>query len=81
MLLGVKRELDVAGSPAERDALEESLIAAAYRRGSALSMASHTEIDDVIDPADTRARVIHILDACPKPQTRTDKKRPMIDTW
>ena len=79
--LGFKRELDAAGSPAERAALEESLIAAAYRRGSALSMASHTEIDDVIDPADTRVRVIHMLDACPKPQSRTGKKRPMIDTW
>ena len=79
--LGFKRELDAAGSPAERAALEESLIAAAYRRGSALSMASHTEIDDVIDPAETRARVIHTLDSCPKPQSRTGKKRPMIDTW
>jgi acetyl-CoA carboxylase carboxyltransferase component len=79
--LGFKRELDATGSPAERAALEESLIVAAYRRGSALSMASHTEIDDVIDPADTRARVIHTLNACPKPQTRTGKKRPMIDTW
>jgi acetyl-CoA carboxylase carboxyltransferase component len=79
--LGFKRELDAASSLAERAALEESLIAAAYRRGSALSMASHTEIDDVIDPANTRARVIHTLNACPKPQTRTGKKRPMIDTW
>jgi len=79
--LGFKRELDAAGSLAERAELEASLIAAAYRRGSALNMASHTEIDDVIDPADTRARVIHTLDSCPKPQARAGKKRPMIDTW
>jgi acetyl-CoA carboxylase carboxyltransferase component len=79
--LGFKRELDAAGSSAERAELEASLIAAAYRRGSALSMASHTEIDDVIDPADTRARLIHTLNACPKPETRSGKKRPMIDTW
>jgi acetyl-CoA carboxylase carboxyltransferase component len=79
--LGFKKELDAAGTPAERQELENRLIAAAYLRGSALSMASHTEIDDVIDPADTRQRILGLLAACPTPLARTGKKRPMIDTW
>jgi len=79
--LGFKKELDAAGTPEQREDLEKRLIEAAYIRGSALSMASHTEIDDVIDPADTRKRILALLSACPMPLPRTGKKRPMIDTW
>jgi len=79
--LGYKRELDATANLSERNALEQRLIAQAYERGGALNMASHTEIDDVIDPADTRSRLISILRACPIPQSRNSKKRPMIDTW
>ena len=79
--LGFKKELDATANAAEREELEQRLIAAAYERGSALSMASHTEIDDVIDPADTRQRILRLLLACPMPLPRTAKKRPMIDTW
>ena len=79
--LGFKKELDAAGTPEQREDLEKRLIEAAYIRGSALSMASHTEIDDVIDPADTRKRILAVLLACPTPLPRTGKKRPMVDTW
>ena len=79
--LGFKKELDAAGTLEEREELEKRLIDAAYIRGSALSMASHTEIDDVIDPADTRYRILGLLAACPTPLIRTGKKRPMVDTW
>ena len=37
--------------------------------------------NDVIDPADTRKRVLALLSACPTPLPRTGKKRPMVDTW
>jgi len=79
--LGFKKELDAAATSEEREELEKRLIDAAYIRGSALSMASHTEIDDVIDPADTRQRILGLLSACPTPLPRTGKKRPMVDTW
>ena len=79
--LGFKKELDAAATPEERQELEKRLIDAAYIRGSALSMASHTEIDDVIDPSDTRKRILAVLSACPTPLPRMGKKRPMVDTW
>ena len=79
--LGFKKELDAAKTPEERAELETRLIASAYVRGSALSMASHTEIDDVIDPAQTREVILGVLSACPVPPRRTSKKRPMVDTW
>lgn len=79
--LGFKRELDSTKTPEERQQLESKLIADAYHRGSALNMASHVEIDDVIDPAETRHRLTSTLKMCPVPATRSGKKRPMIDTW
>jgi acetyl-CoA carboxylase carboxyltransferase component len=78
--LGYRRELEAVADPAERQRLEEKLIAAAYERGSALNMATHFEIDDVIDPAETRARIAALLRACPPPPPRSGRKR-MIDAW
>jgi acetyl-CoA carboxylase carboxyltransferase component len=79
--LGFKKELDAIADPVERKALEDKLIASAYERGSALNMASHMEIDEVIDPADTRMRIAGMLRSYPPTPQRTGKKRPMIDTW
>ena len=79
--LGYRKELDAAPDEVSRAALEERLIAAAYEQGAALNMAMHIEIDDVIDPADTPARISATLRACAPPVPRTGKKRPMIDTW
>ena len=79
--LGFKKELDAIADPVERKALEDKLIASAYERGSALNMASHMEIDEVIDPADTRMRIAGMLRSYPPTPPRTGKKRPMIDTW
>jgi acetyl-CoA carboxylase carboxyltransferase component len=79
--LGYRKELLAIVDPAERQALESKLIDTAYARGGALNMASHVEIDDVIDPADTRARIAGLLRACPPPPPRSGKKRAMIDPW
>jgi acetyl-CoA carboxylase carboxyltransferase component len=79
--LGFKKELDAIADPVERKALEDKLIASAYERGNALNMASHMEIDEVIDPADTRMRIAGMLRSYPPTPQRTGKKRPMIDTW
>jgi acetyl-CoA carboxylase carboxyltransferase component len=79
--LGYRKELLAIVDPAERQALESKLIDTAYARGGALNMSSHVEIDDVIDPADTRARIAGLLRACPPPPPRSGKKRAMIDPW
>ncbi len=51
--LGFRKELEAA-APEAREALFDKLVAEAIRKGQALNMASHLEIDDVIDPAETR---------------------------
>ncbi|WP_026917769.1 acetyl-CoA carboxylase family protein [Gordonia shandongensis] len=53
--LGFAKELAAAPDDAARDALYDDLVAMMYDRGRGLSAATTFEIDDVIDPADTRA--------------------------
>jgi acetyl-CoA carboxylase carboxyltransferase component len=79
--LGFRRELEAETDPAARQALLDRLVAAAYRNGKALNAATQFEIDDVIDPAETRARLIAVLGAAPDPPPRAGKKRPCVDTW
>jgi acetyl-CoA carboxylase carboxyltransferase component len=75
--LGFRKELEaVAG--AEREALFQRLLAAAVERGQALNMASHLEIDDVIDPADTRPWLKRVLAAASGP---LPPRRSFVDTW
>ena len=59
--LGFARELAEAGDPAAQEALFEQLVDTMYQHGKATNVASHFEIDDVIDPADTRRWVTRLL--------------------
>jgi acetyl-CoA carboxylase carboxyltransferase component len=52
-----------------------------YERGKALNSASHFEIDDVIDPLESRKWIVAGLRSAPSSPPRTAKKRPCIDTW
>jgi acetyl-CoA carboxylase carboxyltransferase component len=79
--LGFRRELEAIEDEDERRQTFESMVAAAYEHGKALNMASAFEIDDVIDPADTRALIANTLRATPAPTPRAGKKRPNIDAW
>lgn len=79
--LGYSKELAAIEDETERAELEAKLIARAYEHGSALNMASHVEIDDVIDPAETRQRILSVIGATKSWRARDGKKRPMVDTW
>ncbi len=59
--LGFRKELDALPEGAERQALFDRLVAEHYEKGKALEAAAHLEIDAVIDPAETRAHLIHAL--------------------
>ena len=52
--LGYRTSSRPIADPDERRALFEQMVAAAYERGKALNTATYFEIDDVIDPADSR---------------------------
>lgn len=77
--LGFRRELDAATDDAERQALFDLLVSKAYEHGKALNVASVFELDDVIDPAETRHHVTELLRALPPERDRPE--RPCVDTW
>jgi acetyl-CoA carboxylase carboxyltransferase component len=79
--LGFRRELEAVEDPMEREALFQQMVERAYRHGKAVNVASAFEIDDVIDPADSRRRIVEALRSAPPPPGRTGKKRSCIDTW
>jgi acetyl-CoA carboxylase carboxyltransferase component len=81
--LGMRRELEAIDDPAERERTYQTMVAAAYDRGSAISMASYFEIDDVIDPADTRRWVRLLFDGGDDDGwwQQAGKRRPNIDAW
>jgi acetyl-CoA carboxylase carboxyltransferase component len=78
--LGQRRELDAIADPEERERAFQGMVDRMYEHGTAINMASHLEIDDVIDPAETRRWITTMLESTPAPDRR-GKKRPNIDTW
>ena len=76
--LGFRRELEAAPAGAERQALFDKLVAEQYANGSAINMAQTLEIDAVIDPAETRAWLLHGLDSAPRPPPGDGR---YVDTW
>jgi acetyl-CoA carboxylase carboxyltransferase component len=80
--LGMKRELEAIADPEERERVFKATVAAAHEHGQALNMAAYGEIDDVIDPADSRRWIATLFDErTPQWRQRKGKKRPHIDTW
>jgi acetyl-CoA carboxylase carboxyltransferase component len=79
--LGYRNELAAIADPDEREAAFQQMVDRMYQVGKAVNVASHFEIDDVIDPADTRRWISAMLAAAPPPAPRAGKKRPNIDTW
>jgi acetyl-CoA carboxylase carboxyltransferase component len=57
----------------------DKLVAEHMDRGRAINMASHLEIDDVIDPAETRAWLARGLRAAAG--TPLPPRRGLLDTW
>ncbi|MBA4181416.1 MAG: carbamoyl-phosphate synthase large subunit [Anaerolinea sp.] len=79
--LGYRNEIAAVEDPTERKALFDEMVARMYRHGKAVNTASHFEIDDVIDPLDSRRWVTRAIRSAPPPAQREGKKRPCIDTW
>lgn len=59
--LGMRKELEIINDPEERKRAEQGFIDEMYTRGRAINMAQCTEIDSVIDPAETRDWVVRCL--------------------
>jgi acetyl-CoA carboxylase carboxyltransferase component len=81
--LGMRRELEAIADPDQRERAFDAAVSAAYEHGQGINMAAYFEIDDVIDPADTRRWIATLFDdrSAQPWWTRPAKKRPYVDTW
>ena len=79
--LGYRNELAAETDPDKRKKLFDEMVARMYQHGKAVNISSAFEIDDVIDPADSRKWIMAMLRSAPEPLPREGKKRPSIDTW
>mgnify|MGYP001765186576 CR=1 FL=1 len=79
--LGYRKELDAEPDAVAREALFKKLVARYYEEGKATSIASVLEIDQAIDPVETRRWILRGLESCAPPAPRAGKKRPLVDAW
>ena len=80
--LGYRKELQAIEDPEERRQTYQGMVDRMYERGKGTNMASHFEIDDVIDPAETRRWIARGLASSPLPHWRdVEPKRPQVDTF
>ena len=78
--LALRKELEAIADPDEREQRVRDLTAMAQDNAKALNSAQLFEIDDVIDPADTRALIASTLQAAgTAPPDRPSRR--FVDTW
>ncbi len=79
--LGFRKELAEAAEKGQEKALFDKLLAQAYERGNAINAASVLDLDEVIDPEDTRRWLVKGLKYSRPAAVREGKKVPFIDSW
>jgi acetyl-CoA carboxylase carboxyltransferase component len=76
--LALRKELEAIADEGERERRVRELTAAAEENARALNAATLFELDDVIDPAETRGLIARTLAAAEPAQGRGDR---FVDTW
>ncbi|MFC0282359.1 carboxyl transferase domain-containing protein [Camelimonas abortus] len=79
--LAYRKELMAIEDPAARKAWFDRMVAAEYEKNRALSGATYLEVDDVIDPMDTRRWLLRGLKSLPAAAPRQGKKVASVDVW
>lgn len=79
--LGYRKELEKIEDPEAREAMYQKMVAKAYRHGRAINTAAYLEIDEVIDPADSREWILKGLASYARKNKKTQPERGYIDTW
>ena len=78
--LGFRRELEAIADEDERAERLEAMVAHAHEHAKALNAATLFELDDVIDPADTRRVLAQTLAAAAPADPAATRSR-FVDTW
>jgi acetyl-CoA carboxylase carboxyltransferase component len=78
--LGLRRELEAITDESEREERVRALTAAAHEHARALNAATLFELDDVIDPAETRQLIVSTLAAAASADPPAVDRR-FVDAW
>ncbi len=78
--LAYRKELEAIEDAGERAARFDAMVADMYERGTALNTATYFEVDDVIDPAATRALAAAVILHSEEPPPAAAKRR-YVDSW
>ncbi|MEA2859370.1 MAG: hypothetical protein QOC72_1409 [Methylobacteriaceae bacterium] len=79
--LGFRKEMEAIEDPVDREKFFRDKVAKFYENGKAINIASVLEIDQVIDPIETRHWIMRGLRSAPRLPHRLGRKRPCVDTW
>ncbi len=79
--LALRKELEAIVDEGEREQRVRDLTAAAEENAKALNAAALFEIDDVIDPAETRALIASTLAAARAHPGERSERRRYVDAW
>jgi acetyl-CoA carboxylase carboxyltransferase component len=79
--LAMRRELEEIADEAEREQRVRDLTAQAEANARALNAATLFELDDVIDPAETRGLIASTLAAAASHGPPHDRAERFVDTW
>ena len=79
--LGFRKELEAIEDPDDREKRYQELVDGMYEWGGGINTATHLEIDDVIDPADTRRLLALSIGDVDKGKWTNNHSNPLIDSW
>lgn len=79
--LGYRNELAAIEDPEEREAYYQEMVAKMYELGKATTVASYFDLDDVIDPKDSRHWIVRGLETSGGKTNAQVPLKPYVDTW
>ena len=79
--LGLRRELEAISDEDEREKRVQELTEQAHENAKALNAATLFELDDVIDPAETRGLIARTLAAASRNPGMEGRPGRFVDTW
>ena len=79
--LAYRKELAAIEDAAARKAWFDQMVSKSYEENKGLSGATFLEVDDVIDPSETRRWLVRGLKATTKPGRFSERRVTRVDLW
>ena len=79
--LGYRKELEAIADEKEREVAFNKMVEEAYEHGKAINTASYLEIDEVIDPMESRKCIMNGILSNPLKSWKKNESQQFIDAW